>query len=89
MTSFFLSNVDAGLPPWPGPPLLSRPGHPKLLQGVHIDADLSVDIQPMCIILIILTRQPYPINTCKPQSTRNQRHIIYKVYLYEWKSNVL
>lgn len=37
--------LAAGFPPWPGSPLLSQPGRPKLPQGAHIDAELSADAQ--------------------------------------------
>jgi len=35
--------LAAGFPPWPGSPLLRQPGHPGLLQGDHIDDELSAD----------------------------------------------
>ena len=37
--------LAAGFPLWPGSPLLSQPGHPGLLQGAHIDGELSADAQ--------------------------------------------
>ncbi|CAH0724605.1 unnamed protein product, partial [Brenthis ino] len=37
--------LAAGLPPWPGSPLLSEPAPPRLLRGVHINTRLSVDVQ--------------------------------------------
>ena len=37
--------LAAEFPPWPGSPLLSQPGRPRLPQGAHIDAELSADAQ--------------------------------------------
>ena len=35
--------LPAAFPPWAGSSLLRQPGHPRLLRGDHIDAELSAD----------------------------------------------